>query len=64
MPERELNLEEFLPSGESTKISILMTERKFMGNGVRKNVDERALSRRNMCFFFPFYCSVHGSVLA
>ena len=54
MPERELNLEEFLPSGESTKISILMTDRKFMGNGIRKNVDERALSRRNTCFFFSF----------
>lgn len=28
--------EEFLPSGERTKISILMTERKFVGNGMRK----------------------------
>lgn len=54
MPERQLNLEEFLPSGERTKISILMTERKFVGNGMRKNVDQRALSRRNTCFSFPF----------
>ena len=54
MPERELNLEEFLPSSGSTKISILMTERKFMGNGVRENVDQRALSRRNTWVYFSF----------
>ena len=64
MPERELNLEEFLPSSGSTKISILMTERKFMGNGVRENVDQRALSRRNTWVYFSFYYLVHGNVLA